>query len=55
VFEHQIQQEQINLEDGNVQMQDDYNLNNIGQNHTRIEHIHVNRINKYNEPRNNFK
>ena len=49
VLEHQIQQPQINLEGGNVQMQNDYNPNNIGQNHTRIDLMHVNQINEDDE------
>ena len=50
VFEHQIQQQQINLEGGNIQMQNDYNPNNIGQNHIRIDLMHANRINEDNDP-----
>ena len=40
----------MNLEGGNAHMQNDYNPNNIRQNHIRIDLMHVNQINEDDEP-----
>ena len=40
----------MNFEGGNAHMQNDYNPNNIGQNHIRIDLMHVNQINEDDEP-----